>query len=65
MTIKDVQITIDPSNTKAILVIQTEDGDTIHLEADLKQVKNIQKIAKYTADYIDASSEISLPALVH
>ncbi|MDA8210880.1 MAG: hypothetical protein M0021_03210 [Clostridia bacterium] len=65
MHIKDFHIAIDPSKTRAILTVETQDGSTIELVADLEQVKNIQKIVQYTAEHIAGATEISVPALIN
>ncbi|HEX3031391.1 MAG TPA: hypothetical protein VHS59_04005 [Bacillota bacterium] len=52
MPIKNVQFLIDPTNTRAILSIEAEDGTTYELVADLEQVQNLQKIAQFTANHI-------------
>lgn len=65
MHIKDFHIAINPSKTRAILTVETEEGSTIELVADPKQVKNIQKIVQYTAEHIAATAEISIPVLIN
>ncbi len=65
MHIKDFHIAIDPSKTRAILTVETQDGSTIELVADLEQVKNIQKIVQYTAEHIGGATEIPVPALIN
>lgn len=65
MHIKDFHIAIDPSKTRAILTVETQDGSTIELVADLEQVKNIQKIVQYTAEHIAGATEIPVPALIN
>jgi ribosomal protein L2 len=54
--IKDLHITIDPSNTRAILTIKIQDGSTIELVADPDQVKKLQKVVQYTANHIAATN---------
>ena len=65
MHIKDFHIAIDPSKTRAILTVETEEGSIIELVANPEQVKNIQKIVQYTAEHIAATAKISLPVLVN
>ncbi|MDA8234403.1 MAG: hypothetical protein M0Z31_06295 [Clostridia bacterium] len=65
MNIKDVHIAINPTNTKAILTVETDEGATIELVADIEQIRNIQKIIHYTAEHIAASTEESWPNIVH
>ena len=65
MHIKDLHITIDPSNTRAILTIKTDDGSTIELIADPDQVKNLQKVVQYTANHIAATNSSSLNFIVN
>ncbi|MHB8983853.1 MAG: hypothetical protein ACYC4E_00665 [Carboxydocellales bacterium] len=65
MHIKDLHVTIDPSNTQVILTIKTHDGSTIELVADPDQVKKLQKVVQYTANHIAATNSCSLNFVVN